>query len=237
MEQPMLTLREEAQNCGITLEEGMLQEFQTYSDLLVEWNQKINLTAITEPEKIAILHFLDSVLLLKEGKVPQNARLIDVGTGAGFPGIPVKIVRKDVQLTLLDSLNKRLIFLKELCEQLQLPVELVHARAEEGGVKPELREKFDVATARAVAALPLLCEYCLPFVKVGGYFLAMKGPNCEEEIQNSHKALGILGGKLEKVHTYQLPDGSARTLLLIKKIAHTGPKYPRCSAKIAKSPL
>ena len=237
MEQPMITLREEAKSAGIPLEDIQLQKFQTYSDTLIEWNEKINLTAITEPEKIAILHFLDSILVLKEGKIPQNARLIDVGTGAGFPGVPLAIARPDLQLTLLDSLNKRLVFLKELCERLELPVQLIHSRAEEGGVKPELREKFDIATARAVAALPVLCEYCLPFVKVGGYFLAMKGPNCEEEIKNSQKALQVLGGKIEKQINYSLPDGSGRTLLLIKKIAPTGAKYPRPSAKMAKNPL
>ena len=151
----MITLREEAKSAGIPLEDIQLQKFQTYSDTLIEWNEKINLTAITEPEKIAILHFLDSILVLKEGKIPQNARLIDVGTGAGFPGVPLAIARPDLQLTLLDSLNKRLVFLKELCERLELPVQLIHSRAEEGGVKPELREPFDIATARAVAALPV----------------------------------------------------------------------------------
>ena len=219
------------------VDETAAGRFALYARLLLEWNEKMNLTAITEPEQIVIRHFADSLTLLRACEIPVGASVIDVGTGAGFPGVPLKIVREDIDLTLLDSLNKRLNFLSAVSDALALPMRLVHARAEEGGKNPALREQFDVACARAVAALPVLCEYCLPFVKRGGCFVAMKGPDCAAEIDAAKKAIHILGGTIEAVEELKLADGSGRTLITVCKTAHTPPQYPRHGAKIAKAPL
>lgn len=227
----------------VAITDTLYQRLDTYARLLVEWNEKMNLTAITDPVGVAVKHFADSLTaapLLPEGKFS----LVDVGTGAGFPGVPLALLRDDCELTLLDSLNKRLTFLEAVCREVGLHATLVHARAEEGGRKPELRERFDVATARAVAALPTLCEYCLPFVKVGGRFLALKGPDGDREQEAAARAVATLGGKFVGAKTLTLPaqpeDGvetMTRRLVEIAKIAPTPPKYPRPSAKIAKQPL
>lgn len=231
-------LTKELENAGIAYDEEKLDKLKIYSDLLTEWNEKINLTAITDDDGIAIKHFYDSLMLIKYFDIKENAKMVDVGTGAGFPSIPCKIFRSDVELTLLDSLNKRINFLKEVGEGVNLKnTEYVHARAEEGGKNKDYREKFDVATARAVANLAVLSEYCLPFVKVGGYFVALKGPDCEEEINEAKSAIKKLGGEIEKVVTYELPDESGRTIVVIKKISTTLAKYPRTSAKISKEKL
>jgi 16S rRNA (guanine527-N7)-methyltransferase len=231
----ILTEHEGALNLKFTPEQTA--NFQTYMELLVEWNEKINLTAITEPKEVAVKHFLDSLTVLNAVNIKSGSRVIDVGTGAGFPGIPLKIMRPDMELTLLDSLNKRLIFLKEVCTALKIDASLVHARAEEGGRQKQLREKFDIATARAVAPLNLLCEYCLPFLKVGGLFVAMKGPNCTDEVKNAKKAISLLGCELTEQKELVLPDNSGRTLILIKKIKTTPDIYPRHGSKISKYPL
>jgi 16S rRNA (guanine527-N7)-methyltransferase len=227
----------------VTITDTLYQRLDTYARLLVEWNEKMNLTAITDPVGVAVKHFADSLTaapLLPEGKFS----LIDVGTGAGFPGVPLALLRDDCALTLLDSLNKRLVFLETVCREVGLTANLVHARAEEGGRKPELRERFDVATARAVAALPTLCEYCLPFVKVGGRFLALKGPDGDREQEAAARAVTTLGGKFVGAKTLTLPatpeagvEPMTRRLVEIAKVAPTPPKYPRPSAKIAKQPL
>lgn len=231
-------LRQKTAEIGIDLSEKQLLSFQTYAELLLEWNKKMNLTAITEPTQIVNRHFLDSLLLLHYVPIKDGASIIDVGTGAGFPGVPLKIAREDMKLTLLDSLNKRLLFLDELCKSLALSeVRMVHARAEEGARRIEHREQYEIVTARAVAALPTLCEYCLPYVNEGGLFCALKGPNCGDEVASARQAIRLLGGELEKSVDYILPDGSGRTLLLIRKIMPTPTKYPRQSGKIAKSPL
>jgi len=230
-------LRVGAEKMGIVLDEIALNRFDRYAELLVEWNEKMNLTAITEPTAIVIRHFLDSLSALTMLDLPPHATIIDVGTGAGFPGIPLKIARPDLRLTLLDSLNKRITFLDAVSEALDLPFETVHARAEEGGRNPKLRERFDVATARAVAALPVLCEYCLPFVKVHGVFLAMKGPDCGEELAAAKNAIATLSSKPVRQLTQTLDDGSGRTLILVQKNAPIPAAYPRPSAKIAKAPL
>ena len=188
-------------------------------------------------------HFADS--LTAAPLMPDGAfSLIDVGTGAGFPGVPLALLREDCTLTLLDSLNKRLVFLDALCKELGLPVTLIHARAEEGGQRPDLRESFDVATARAVAALPTLCEYCLPFVKVGGRFVALKGPDADREREAAEKAVDLLGGTVRAVSAITLPadpiegiEPMERRLLTIDKERHTPKGYPRPAAKIAKRPL
>lgn len=237
MEKIEARLQELAQAVGISLSGAQLGKFQRYLELLLVWNEKVNLTAITEPQEVVIKHFLDSLLLLNTVSLKQGAKVIDVGTGAGFPGIPLKIARPDLDLTLLDSLNKRLVFLQELLKELELSAETVHCRAEEGGRKKELRGKFDFVTARAVAPLNLLCEYCLPFLKVGGIFAAMKGPNCSEEIEAAKKAIGILGAEIKEKKELNLPDGSGRTIIVLKKCKETSDRYPRISAKIAKNPL
>lgn len=230
-------LAEHARELGLSLSEEQLWQFDRYCELLLEWNQKINLTAIRDPEGVLIKHFVDSLALLKYAPLPQGAKLIDVGTGAGFPGVPLKLARPDLSLTLLDSLNKRLLFLQELSQQLSFEAEITHSRAEEAGRLPTLRERFDTAVSRAVASLNLLAEYCLPFVKVGGVFLAAKGPEVEEELAQGERAVKLLGGRIEKIERYQLPEGSGRTLVVIRKEKPTSGEYPRHGSKISKKPL
>lgn len=236
MEKEILYLKELAEKKGIILNETQLAQFETYSLMLREWNEKMNLTAIVDPKGIVEKHFYDSLLFLAAADIPQGARVIDVGTGAGFPGVVLKIARPDIELVLLDSLNKRLIFLGELLKALGLKAELIHARAEEGA-KPPIRESFDIATARAVAALPQLCEYCLPYVKVGGRFVAMKGPAVKEEAEAAKNAVKILGGSNFEISTEFLPEGDERCFAVTKKISQTPTKYPRNSGKISKNPL
>jgi len=237
-------LRAYAAEYGITVSEAACQKFDRYAELLVEWNQKMNLTAITEPHDIVLKHFADSMTALSVMQDKTDLSLIDVGTGAGFPGIPLAIMREDVSLTLLDSLNKRLIFLKEVCDALGICAQLIHSRAEEGGRNPKLRERYDVAIARAVAAMPVLAEYCLPFVKTGGRFIAMKGPDSDAEMQAASRAVELLGGRVSAVKALSLPcqphDGveqQGRRLFVIDKEKPTPPRFPRQSAKIAKEPL
>ncbi len=221
----------------LTVTQLQLQQFDRYADLLVEWNEKMNLTAITEPSEICKKHFLDSVLLSTKVQLPQGATIIDVGTGAGFPSMPLKILDPTLQVTMLDSLNKRINFLSTVAEELDLEVTCVHARAEDGGKNVKLREQFDFATARAVAHLRELSEYCLPFVKVGGAFVALKGYEIETELEEAKNAITLLGGKVEEVLKYQLTDDQKRAVVVIKKISHTPTKYPRNSAKIKKQSL
>lgn len=230
-------LREHAHQWGISLNGKHLEKFTLYAALLQEWNEKINLTAITEPEEVAVKHFLDSLSPLRFLEIPHGASLIDVGTGAGFPGIPLLIVRPDIRLTLLDSLNKRLLFLQEVLGALGLRAETVHARAEEAGRNPRYREKYGFAISRAVAPLNVLCEYCLPLVKPEGRFISMKGPQAEEEIQSALPAAALLSGKVEKAEKLSLPDGSGRTIIIIKKNGTNKKIYPRHGSKIAKKPL
>ena len=221
---------------GFTLTDAQLEQFDTYAAFLVEYNEKVNLTAITAPEEIEIKHFLDSLMLLKAVELPQGASVIDVGTGAGFPSVPVKIVRDDLNLTLLDGLNKRIVFLEELSRRLGQQNTALHARAEEAARGP-LREQFDLATARAVADLRVLSEYCLPFVKVGGVFAALKGPDCQAEVDAARKGISLLGGRVEAVKSFALPGGQSRTVVVIRKTQTTPAKYPRHGGKISKQPL
>lgn len=230
-------LKEYTSDYEISLNDKNIFDFQVYMEFLLEWNEKINLTAIKDPENIVIKHFLDSLLLQKAVKIETKAKMIDIGTGAGFPGVPTKIVRPDIDLTLLDSLNKRLIFLEQLGKKLQIDFTLIHSRAEEGGRQKNLREQFDIVTARAVAPLNLLCEYCLPFVKVGGIFAAMKGPEIEEELFDAKNAIGILCGEILSCKKFCLPDNSGRTIVLIQKTKTISDKYPRHGSKISKNPL
>ncbi len=223
------------QTFGLELSEKMYSDFDKYSELLVEWNEKINLTAITDPQGIIEKHFLDSLAIFKTGYLKDNFTVIDVGTGAGFPGIPMKIFKNDIELTLLDSLNKRINFLKEVSNTLSLDANCIHSRAEDGAKRADLRECFDVATARAVAPLPILCEYCLPYVKIGGIFAALKGPN--ENAKDSFTAYRTLGAEIAEVIEYELPCGDKRQLIIYNKIKETPPKYPRKSVQIDKKPL
>lgn len=236
----MIDLEQLERECiavGVSTTQEQRELMDRYAQMLMEWNEKINLTAIKKPEEIVTKHFVDSLALLSMAEVPENASVIDVGTGAGFPGVPVKLIRPDISLTLLDSLNKRVKFLQELSVALGQQNRCIHGRAEETGRKGEYREQFDVATARAVAHLRELSEYCLPFVKVGGLFAAMKSGDIEQELSEAGKAIRLLGGKMEDVRRFALPDGSARTIVLVKKISQTSSKYPRPHAKISKSPL
>lgn len=230
-------LQERAAQLGLELTPQQAAAFQTYRDMLVEWNGRMNLTAITDDEGIVTKHFVDSLMGLPY--IPQEASLIDVGTGAGFPGVPLRIVRPDVCVTLLDALGKRVTFLEELTRALGLDdVSCVHQRAEEGSRLPALRERFDVAVSRAVADLSVLCELCLPYVKKGGVFLAYKGPGAAEEISRAMHAVEVLGGKLEHVADKPLPGTDmCHPVVVIRKVRQTPPKYPRMFAKIKKSPI
>ncbi len=230
-------LAEKMAEWGFTPTDAQLEAFDIYASLLVQWNEKMNLTAITEPDDIVIKHFIDSLLLLKAYSLPENGSLIDVGTGAGFPSVPVSIVRPDVKLTLMDSLNKRITFLQTVTDSLSIAAACVHARAEEVGGKEEFREKYDTACARAVAHLRELSEYCLPFVKIGGVFIALKGYEIEQELEEAGFAIRTLGGKIEKIEKFTLPSGDKRAIVIIRKISSTPKKYPRPSGKIKKNPL
>jgi 16S rRNA (guanine527-N7)-methyltransferase len=200
---------------------------------MLEYNQKVNLTRITEPGQVREKHYIDSLIPLTLVDVPRGTKVIDVGTGAGFPGVVWKIYRPDLELTLLDSLRKRMDYLALLRGELGLEYEAVHARSEELALEKEHREKFNVAVSRAVANLPALCEYCLPFVKVGGLMLAMKG----SEEEDASAALGLLGGEVEDVKHYELPSGDKRRLIVIRKVKETPPAYPRRRVNIAKKHL
>lgn len=222
---------------GIQADDTHYHRFARYAAELVEWNQKVNLTAITDDYGIAVKHFVDSLMPLTLLELKANASLIDVGTGAGFPSVPLKLIRPDLRLTLLDSLDKRLTFLRHLQSHLGFDASCVHARAEDAGRQEAYRERYDLATSRAVADLSQLAEYCLPLVKVGGRLLALKGSTGQEEAKKAQNAIKTCGGAIEAVHDYQLPNGDPRTLVVVKKISPTPPKYPRNSAQIAKRPL
>ncbi len=227
----------DAQKLGITLTDEQLKRFDLLSDLLVEQNKTMNLTAITDPDGIAIKHFADSISVLSAAEIPQGARILDIGTGAGFPGIPLLIMRPDIDLTMLDSTAKKLKYVNNTVNELGLIATVLHSRAEEAGQSKEYREKFDFVCSRAVAALNVLCEYCLPFVKQNGYFIAMKGAKAQEEIDAAKAAIKLLGGKIVAEKSFSLSDGGERTLIVIKKISQIPAKYPRPSAQIAKKPL
>ena len=213
------------------------RDLDRYGELLVEWNEKMNLTAITQGREMTVKHFIDSLTPALTGLISPQDKLVDVGTGAGFPGVPLALLYPSLSLTLMDSLGKRVTFLQALTGELSRKADCIHIRAEEAGQNPLYREQFDVATARAVAALPVLCEYCLPLVKVGGVFLAMKGPEIQEELEGAKNAMGTLGGKLEKLFPFTLPDGSGRTIAAIRKISPTKPAYPRNPGRMKKKPL
>lgn len=234
----MEKLKNLCHDIGIELDNLALKRFDTYMKLVMEWNDKINLTSITDRDEFIIKHLYDSLTLLSNIDVKQKCKIIDVGTGAGFPGIPLKIARPDIELTLLDSLNKRLVFLQDqVLTSLDLTARVVHGRAEDCSKMSDYREKYDIATSRAVSNLSSLSEYCLPFVKVGGIFAPMKGPDVVEEVNSALNAIKILGGELKGINTLSLPDNSGRSIVVIKKIKKTPEKYPRRGVKINKNPL
>lgn len=230
-------LRKSVYEFGIELNDESLERFDIYARLLIEWSQKMNLTAIKTPDGIVSKHFTDSLAFLKFVNLPQGAKGIDVGTGAGFPGMVLKIARPDLDMSLLDGTQKRLTFLQAVMDEVGLQATTLHLRGEEAGKMAEYREQFDFATARAVSNLRDLSEYCLPFVKVGGTFAPMKAGEVEEEVALAKKAISVLGGKVDEIIPYSVPDCGDRTIIKINKISHTPSKYPRPSAKIAKNPI
>lgn len=232
-------LKSVAQKYGIELTTAQLEQFNQYYELLIEWNKKINLTAIIEPKEVAIKHIIDSLSCFKSEIFQENTSLIDVGTGAGFPGLPLKIFFPSLKLTLLDSLNKRVKFLRLVVDTLGLKdVDVIHARSEEAARGKKYREKFAIATARAVARLPILCEYCLPFVQKDGYFIALKGRQYEEEIIEAGKAINLLGGKLIEAMPVKLPElEDKRAVIYIQKVKSTPKTYPRKAGTPERNPI
>ena len=228
-----------AKEIGVKVSPAQAEQFQIYLDLLLERNTVMNLTAITDPEEAVIKHFVDSLTLLKALEIKKNAKVIDVGTGAGFPGIPLKIMRPDIELTLLDSLNKRINFLNEVISALGLTgVETIHGRAEDYAKPGKCREKYDLCVSRAVANLSTLSEYCLPFVKVGGKFISYKSEKITEEMNAAQHAVKILGGKMDGQVEFTLPDSDIyRNLFIITKEKSTPAKYPRKAGLPSKEPL
>lgn len=231
-------LKQYSEQAGYPMTEECLDSFETYCRTLVEWNEKMNLTAITEPREVALKHMIDSLTVYREEYFPEGASVIDVGTGAGFPGLPLAIWQPHLSVTLLDSLKKRLTFLDETLSLCHRQAELVHARAEDAGRDKDHRDSYDVAVSRGVARLYRLVEWCLPFVKVGGVFLAMKGAKCQEEVEEAKKAIFLLGGKVEAVHEVTLPDlEDKRAIVVIRKVGPTPKTYPRRPAVAEKKPL
>lgn len=230
-------IKENMSKIGIELNNGQINQFFNYMNLLIEWNKKINLTAIIEPKEIIIKHFVDCGTIFKY--IEEKDNIIDVGTGAGFPGIPIKILNNKINITLVDSLNKRINFLNEVVNELELNnVKVIHGRAEDLAQNKEYREKYDKAISRAVANLSTLSEYDLPFVKINGKMIAMKGFEIEEELNNAKRAIEILGGKVEKVEKFSLIDTeNKRSIILINKLKSTPRQYPRKAGRPSKEPI
>ena len=224
---------------GITLTQTQFNQFDKYYEMLVEWNKVMNLTGITEYEEVNEKHFVDSLALVKALDISKVQTVIDIGTGAGFPGIPLKIAFPHLKITLLDSLNKRIRFLDSVIEELNLTdIHTIHGRAEDFARQADYREQFDLCVSRAVSNLAVLCEYCLPFVAKGGTFVSYKSADSDAEIQQGKKAISILGGKLVNIDKFKLPDSDlGRALVCIKKVKDTPKKYPRKAGTPAKLPL
>lgn len=228
-----MTIIEAFSKAEITISEKQAEQFQTLFEFMIEYNKSVNLTSITEFQDVVQKHFIDSVLPFAKLNIPECASFIDVGTGAGFPSLPLMIFRPDLRGTLCDSLQKRCVYLERACEKIGINAEIIHGRGEELGRK--LREQFDFATARAVAAMPILTELCLPFVKVGGMFIALKSVN--EDMKAAENAIAKLGGKTLEIKDYKLPNGDDRRVSVVKKISQTPTKFPRSYANITKKPL
>ena len=223
----------EFNKCDIKLSTEQAERFNKLYEFLVEYNKNVNLTAITDFKEIVVKHFIDSVLPFNMIDIEENSSFIDVGTGAGFPSIPLMIVRPDLKCTMLEALNKRCVFLEKACELVGVKATVVHGRAED--YAKDRRECFDFATARAVANMSVLSEYCMPYVKVGGKFIALKSVN--EEIEQAYDAIKILGGKITNISDYKITNGDSRRLVVIDKLSHTPTKYPRNPSMIKKKPL
>ena len=230
-------LIESAKKIDIILSDEQVNKFYKYMSLLIEWNEKINLTAITEPKDIILKHFIDSMTISKY--IKDSDRIIDVGTGAGFPGIPIKIIKEENEIVLLDSLNKRISFLNEVIKELGLNnINCIHSRAEEAGRNKNFREKFDISTSRAVANMSVLSEYLIPFTKMGGKVIFMKGSEIKQELEDSKNAIKLLGGKINKIDNFYLPNSDMqRNVILIDKIEKTNSKYPRKPGTPTKEPI
>lgn len=231
-------LKSSCKEIGIDIDDKKINQFIKYKELLLDWNKKINLTAITEEKEIVLKHFIDSISILKYIEL-ENKNVIDVGTGAGFPGIPVKIMCSSIELTLMDSLKKRISFLETICKELDInDVNCVHMRAEDGGRNIIYREQFDFCISRAVADLSVLLEYCMPFIKIGGEFISLKGPNIKEEIIKSEFAIKELGGEILSINYINIPFTDIKhSIIKIKKIRQLSNRYPRKAGKITKSPI
>ncbi len=228
-----------AKMLGLEMDQKNINDFTLYKELLKEWNEKINITTITDDFEIDIKHFIDSITPLTTGLFKDNIKVIDIGTGGGFPGLPLKIMKRDLDVLLVDSTMKKINFLNDVINKIGLEkIQAIHGRAEEMGRDPIYREKFDVAISRAVAQLNTLCEYCLPFVKVGGYFISMKGSDIDEELKEASNSIKVLGGKLKEVKLIKLPLSDINhSLIIIEKIKETATKYPRGGGKPRKKPL
>lgn len=228
-------LKTEAKKLGVALDGTALDRFELLAQMLVDWNSRVNLTAITEPDEIVVKHFLDSLSPLAHIDLPNGARVIDVGCGAGFPGLPILIARPDIRITFLDSIEKKLKFIESFLNEANLFGETLHDRAEIIGQQADHREQYEAAFTRAVAPLNVLAEYCIPLVKVGGTYISMKG--AESEADTGRNAISQMGGEIEKVISLKLPNEDSRNLVMIKKVSQTPTKYPRKSKKINTSPL
>lgn len=228
-------LKTEAEKLGIMLDSTALERFELLAQMLVDWNSRVNLTAITEPDEIVVKHFLDSLSPLAHMDLPEGAKVIDVGCGAGFPGLPILIARPDIRITFLDSIEKKLKFIESFLSEANLFGETLHDRAEIIGQQSDHREQYDAAFTRAVAPLNVLAEYCIPLVKVGGIYVSMKG--AESEAEAGKNAVFQMGGEIKKVVSLKLPNDDNRNLVMIKKVSQTPTKYPRKSKKINTSPL
>lgn len=230
-------LIEKAKKVNIEIDNKKEEQFYNYMKLLLEWNEKINLTAITEQNDIILKHFIDSITINKY--IEQSNSIIDIGTGAGFPGIPLKIMNQNKKITLVDSLNKRINFLNEVCKEISLEnIQCIHARAEELARDLEYRENYETVVSRAVARLNVLIEYMLPFVKKGGLCICMKGPNIDGELEEAKNAIKVLGGKFKSVESFFLPDSDIeRNVIIIEKVAETPKRYPRKAGLPSKQPI
>ena len=221
----------------INVDDSTFARLDKYAEMLIETNKSFNLTAIKEPDDVKVKHFADCLAIFKYVDIPENAKIIDVGTGAGFPGLVMKLFRPDIQMTFLDSTKKKLGFIENVLNECGVSGEILHMRAEEAAQLSKYRENFDFATARAVAALPVLSEYCLPFVKISGTFISMKSAESNEEISEGKKAISILGGNIQENIVFDLVENMPRRIIKIKKNSQTPTKYPRPSAQISKKPI
>jgi len=230
-------LEKTIENFGLSLDDDAFSRLETFAGMLAETNKSFNLTAITEPDEMTVKHFADCLSVFAFVDIPENSSIIDVGTGAGFPGMVLLLARPDIKMTFLDSLNKRLNFIEDVLKATGVDAETLHARAEDAGKDAVYRESFDFATARAVADLSVLSEYCLPFVKAGGSFVSMKSADTDGELDNAKAAISVLGGEIKSINSFDLVENMPRKIVEIKKISQTPTAYPRTSKKIAKSPI